>query len=165
MGLGIPQNSSHHQSSIYSSVLFWKSPCAANLTAFFQLKTLFRAKHCLIISILFWNLLYVTSWKGFWQFGLPLNWGTLTEKPRGCKLWNERDLFTLKWEKGRNGEEIVTAGMRDKLNIECHPLFGGVGYLMLKNFAAYFIKTSILNKNSIKSINDIQQNHWKLFHE
>ena len=44
----------------------------------------------------------------------------------------------------------MTAEMRDKLNIDCHPLFGGLGYLMLKNFAAYFIKTSILNKNSIK---------------
>ena len=44
----------------------------------------------------------------------------------------------------------MTAEMRDKLNIDCHPLFGGLGYLMLKNFAAYFIKTSILKKNSIK---------------
>ena len=67
-----------------------------------------------------------------------------SEMRETCSLWNEK--------RGRNGEEIVTAGMRDKLNIDCHPLFGGLGYLMLKNFAAYFIKTSILNKNSIKSI-------------
>ena len=143
MGLGIPQNS-FISSSFISFIL--KIAVCCKLDSLFSTKNFsfslyqFYSEICCMLQAgkVFGSL--ASLWTGeHWRKSLAV---VNSEMRETCSLWNEK--------RGRNGVENVTAGMRDKLNIDCHPLFGGLGYLMLKNFAAYFIKTSILNKNSIR---------------